>query len=167
MLTLQYFNKYFNRGCAELTMYFTRHDFLEIEEEYICPDDFCLGKWIREVREAWDNNELTVKQIRKLEMLGLAKNPNEQTWEEMYKMAARYYDENRNKGSANETIGEDDENTSAIPMNYKTEEGILLGAWADRQKKLCLSGSMSVDKEVRLEEIGIVGGRDVNQFIQS
>lgn len=135
------FNKYFSRGCAEMLMYFTRHEDIEIEDEYICSDDFCLGKWLDTIREKWTEEGLTAKQEKQLALLGISKEKSGQSWEAMFKRAAQYYDNNGN---------------CEMPVEYRSEDGKLVGAWADRQKRLLTAGNESLlGKEERLREIGI------------
>ena len=143
------FNKYFSRGCAEMLMYLTRHEDIEIEDEYICSDDFCLGKWLDTVRERWQEDGLTAKQERRLSLLGISKDKSGQSWEAMFKRAAKYYDNNGN---------------CDMPVGYRSEDGMLVGAWADRQKRLLTVGNESIrDKEDRLREIGIVSDSTIKQ----
>ena len=131
----------FDKGCAELLMYLTRHIEIDISEDYVAADGFCLGTWIRDVRMEWIEGNLSEKEVEKLHRLGLAKVMDEQTWESMYRLAGEYYDRHGN---------------CDVPINYRTEDGMLLGAWVDKQRRLLLANAAIIREQAdRLSQIGI------------
>jgi hypothetical protein len=132
--------RYFNRGYAELIMYLTSHQEIEINDEYECADGFLLGKWIKNIREQWSNNELSKDQIRRLQNIGLGINADDQKWETMFRYTKQSIQE---------------KNARRLSSSYVTEDGILVGAWLDRQKRICeTSGNLSQDKVDRINSLG-------------
>lgn len=55
-----------------------------------------------------------------LQRAGIAQSVKEQTWESLYFYAREYFNEHGNID---------------IPRSYRTVDGVMLGAWLERQKK--------------------------------
>lgn len=114
------FKDWFNRGFSQLIVYLRDNVSADINVDYISDDGFALGRWIRDIRKHWENNELTEKQKYLLETVGVSRDGNNQNWETMYCIAKNYY-------LSYGTLPED--------ITYITPEGVVLGAWIDRQKR--------------------------------
>ena len=129
---------WFNRGYAQLLMYLSRHVGLDLEPDYISPDGFELGKWIIEIRKLWLEGSLTKKQEYQVEQIGLAMKETTQDWESVFRYARNYYLDN-----------------TVLPTGkyYRTDEGVILGAWIDRQKRFGIL--LSDEQKEKLKEIGI------------
>lgn len=110
----------FIKGYAELTMYFCEHVGADVASDYVTVDGFELGKWLVEVRNQWRAGKLTQKQLSMLQRAGIAQSVKEQTWESLYFYAREYFNEHGNID---------------IPRSYRTVDGVMLGAWLERQKK--------------------------------
>lgn len=114
------FKDWFNRGFSQLIVYLRDNVSADINMDYISDDGFALGRWIHDIRKHWENNELTEKQKYLLETVGVSRDGNNQNWETMYCIAKNYY-------LSYGTLPED--------ITYITPEGVVLGAWIDRQKR--------------------------------
>ena len=129
---------WFNQGFANLMIYVRDHISIDISADYMMENGYSLGKWIKEVREYWQEDKLTHKQQYLLENIGLSKDEQIQNWESVYCSAKNYY---YKYGTLPESI------------SYYTDDGILLGAWIEKQKRF---GYMLSDEQRRkLKEIGI------------
>lgn len=106
--------------------------------DYISDDGFALGRWIYDIRKHWENNELTEKQKYLLETVGVSRDGNNQNWETMYCIAKNYY-------LSYGTLPDD--------ITYITPEGIVLGAWIDKQKRF--GYLLRKEQKEKLELIGI------------
>lgn len=111
---------------------------IDIQDDYITNTGFALGNWVREVRQYWKEDRLTGKQIYLLENIGISKNGELQDWESVYCYAKNYYMD-----------------YGVLPQgkSFRTSEGIILGAWIERQKTF---GYMLTDEQkTKLSVIGI------------
>lgn len=130
--------KWFNYGYAKLLMYLSQHVGLDIEADRKLSDGFEIGKWMQAVREYWQNGLLTQKQEYQLEQIGMSIDESMQSWESVYRYARNYYMDN-----------------AVLPngRSYRTDDGVILGAWIDRQKRF---GFMLADEQKeKLKAIGI------------
>ncbi len=130
--------QWFNHGYAQLLMYLNDHAGIDIDKTYVSSDGFLLGEWIGKVRTLWIDNLLSKKQIYQLEQVGLSKREESQDWESIYRYAKNYYMD-----------------YSVLPLgrSYRTNDGVILGAWLDRQRRF---GYLLLDEQKKkLREIGI------------
>ena len=111
---------YFNRGYAEIMMHLTNHPDLNIPEDKVTSNGFPLGKWLKEVRNGLKQNVFDARKTAMLEALGISCDKKYQSWESVYLKAVDYCARNGNID---------------IPVGYCTEDGVLLGAWVDRQRR--------------------------------
>lgn len=130
--------KWFNRGYAQLIMYLRDHPGIDVSDHLVLGNGFELGQWVMQIRSMWQDNLLDTSYILKLEGLGLSPIQEYQSWESMYWYAKDYYIEYGNK---------------AIERNYKTQDGILLGAWIHRQKQYAFL--LTKEQKEKLKDIGI------------
>ncbi len=128
---------WFDHGYALLISYLRDHPGLSIEGDYKAADGFLLGIWITEIRFLWKEGFLTYEQIRKLETIGFSKDPEDQSWESMYRLL-------RNRIMEKGDVPQE--------LQYKTEDGVMLGAWKDRQERLFLS--LPEEKREKLRKLG-------------
>lgn len=138
---------YFNRGYAEMLMYLREHPEADILEEMRMPDGFPLGKWLKETRDGIKYNRFSEKQLTMLKALGISCEKETQGWESMYLKAEDYY----------QRYG-----TLEIRHDYCNEDGIMLGAWLDRQKRYY--PLLPKVQQEKLTKIGI-GKKYGNQII--
>lgn len=129
---------YFNRGYAEMLMYLREHPKADASEEMKMPDGFPLGKWLMEIRDGIKYSRFSQAQLTMLSALGISREKETQGWESMYLKAEDHYLRT---------------GTLDIRHDYCTEEGIMLGAWIDRQKRYY--PLLSNEQQEKLTKVGI------------
>ncbi len=102
-----------------------------------------LGKWIASVRQKRQNpsssgRSLTKERIKQLDNIGMIWNKD--SWDIRFKMATEYY---RQHGDLH------------IPADFVTKEHIWLGKWVYEQRKRYQNSTLSSDRKLKLEQIGI------------
>jgi hypothetical protein len=112
--------------------------------KYIAPDGYGLGTWIANQRNSYNNptrwHELTDKQIKALEELGMVWSPNEEAWKRGYRHALSYYEKHGDV---------------VIPATYVTPDGYKLGEWVRSQRRQSAKGQLREDRRGLLTAIGI------------
>lgn len=112
----------------ELKAYYSKYGNLDIKKKYISPSGFKLGNWINNIRfkvkKYGIDQVLTKEQQIQLENLGMIWNKNKEKWDEYYKAASLYYQENGNLD---------------VMTKYVTDDGIPLGRWLYNISKTSLS----------------------------
>lgn len=129
---------YFNRGYAQIMMHLTNHPDLDIPEDMVTLDGFPLGRWLKEVREGMKCDLFDEKKKAMLEALGISCEEKNQSWESMYLKAADYYSRT---------------GKLAMKAGFCTEDGVMLGAWIDRQKRYFVA--LSMEQQDKLRKLGI------------
>ncbi len=135
---------YFNRGYALILMHLRDHPNVDISEDIVSSDGFPIGRWLKEVRVALQCNKLDEKRRIMLESLGISFDTEKQMWELMYVKAMDYFIRNGNID---------------IKLGYCTEEGVMLGAWIDRQKRYYVT--LDEEQKDKLERIGLKYGNKI------
>ena len=106
-------------------LYYEHTGHLNVPVQYVAPDGTPLGKWVARQRAVYQNPEkehcrLTSQRIRLLEKIGMQwQRPG--SWEHRYALAQEYL---RQHGDL------------AIPAKYRAADGILLGNWLYRQRRI-------------------------------
>jgi|GEM_PF-928129 len=100
-----------------------------------------LMAWVYDQRTAYKNDELTPLQIKKLEQLGFVWNPFENRWNEMYRLAEKYYKEH------------DD---LLIPATYRAKSGEALGSWLSKQRESHRKGLLIPRHIHLLERLNVI-----------
>ena len=118
--------------------YYHEHGNLNVPSEYVTPDGVLLGKWVARQRYAYlnpDRSSARVTPERKalLDKLGMVWEKYD-PWQERYDLALAYKTEHGDL---------------EIPSVYKTEDGIWLGSWVNRQRQALNSGSSALSSERR------------------
>jgi len=129
---------YFNRGYAQIMLHLTNHPDLDIPDDMVTPDGFPLGEWLKEVREGLKCKRFDAKKQSMLEALGISWEERKQSWESMYLKAADYFTKT---GNLDMRIG------------YCTEDGVMLGAWVDRQKRYFVA--LDKEQQEKLKRLGM------------
>ena len=130
--------RHFNEGYARLIVAFRDYKAIVIEEGYVSEDGFELGKWLAEMRCLWNKRKLPKKYSERLKRIGISKDPKMQSWESMWFQAQIYLSKHGNID---------------VGVSYRTEDGLLLGAWINRQREF--SNDLTDEQRMRLKEIGI------------
>ena len=114
---------YFNRGIAHFLLYKTKNRSLDIPEGFVYADGVELFSFAEELRVKFRKDELLEEQIKRLREIGFSFEGSDQNWESLYKMVSDYVRE-----------------YGRMPQrDYKTKDGIMLGAWLYRQNKVFYS----------------------------
>ncbi len=130
-----------NLSCAR--RYYKEHGHLLVgarEEAY----GVALGRWICQLRVAKKKEEgvegLSPERIQKLEEIGMVWDVPAYQWERNYASAKRYYQRNGNLD---------------VPSAYIDEEGISLGAWVRKMRRVGQNSALSQEQIRRLNLIGM------------
>ena len=118
--------------------YYHEHVNLNVPSEYVTPDGVLLGKWVARQRYAYlnpDRSSARVTPERKalLDKLGMVWEKYD-PWQERYDLALAYKTEHGDL---------------EIPSVYKTDDGVWLGSWVNRQRQALNSGSSALSSERR------------------
>lgn len=125
--------------------YFCLHGNIDMPTNYKAEDGTNLWKWLRTQREKYRKGELTNNQISQLEKIKMNWSfPTECDWENYYAKAEKFYQQHGNLN---------------VPVTYRTDDGLWLGRWVQRQRKdkssLKTTG-MNGNQVMRLEQVGMV-----------
>ncbi len=134
------------RNYAAAEAYYREHGNLEVSSRYQSEDGVQLGSWLsrqRGLRNGTDKGiPLTEKQIVRLEAIGMVWDARtESKWNHAYEAAEEYV----------ATHGD-----FLIPATYRTEAGFQLGSWVQRQRRAFRKGTLTKEREVRLNRIGMI-----------
>ena len=106
-----------------------------------------LGEWIHKQRRAKKENVLSKDREEKLFAIGMIFDVFKEQWQEMYKLAKKYFE---HYGNLN------------IPQSFKTtngydydNQGFNLGRWIHTQRKKWKKGILSKDREEKLFTLGM------------
>ena len=142
------YNYYWERKFGAAKKYFEKHGNLEVKARYVTGDGIELGRWIQCLRTCEHRGVrpkyLTPERKAALEEIGMVWD-DRSSWNTHYPVAKKYYEEH---GDLN------------VPVNYKTEKGITLGAWLSRTRSMYNAGMISCflteEQIAKLESIGMV-----------
>ncbi|MDO4963712.1 MAG: Helicase associated domain protein, partial [bacterium] len=109
-----------------------------------------LGNWISTQRKNKKLEILSEDRIKRLELIGMLWDSLEETWEQNYSLAQRYYNYYHNLKIPGKFMTKDG-------VTETEEKGVLnLGSWLSTQKYSKKNGTLSEDRIKKLESIGIV-----------
>lgn len=134
------------RNFEKAKEYFLQHGNLRIPREYIADDGTALGVWLSNQRNIAMGRKKGAKalqegQVRRLEEIGMEwGRPQDENWDERYRLAKRYWNEHGN---------------IRIPASYVTEDGQLLGKWLVRQREQCRNRTLKKERRELLSRIGM------------
>ena len=113
-LVVAYYSHYGNSNVPQ--NFKTKDGITESNDE----DSINLGVWCNVQRIKYSKGLLTEERYKKLKVLGFRfEHKSDLEWEEKYKLLEYYYNEYGN---------------TEMFQNYKTKEGVALGAWAEQQR---------------------------------
>ena len=129
--------------------YYKKHGNLNIPRYYVTPEGIKLGIWLLTQRTYKNgtvkNDSLTPERISKLEKIGMVWDVPDNRLEQHFIAAEEFYKEN---GHLN------------VDRNYCTENGLELGAWIERRRKIkagkIVGQSLSEEEIARLDAIGMI-----------
>ncbi len=127
----------------EAEKYYEAHGDLLPPMAYETDTGYALGRWVAAQRTNRRNNDpsMTVKRIELLDRIGMNwDSAEDRWWDTFYQAACAYYREYGNLD---------------IPAEYETADGTKLGHMYRSIRKKYTNGTLSEEKRIRLEEIGI------------
>ena len=133
---------------AQAKAYYEAHGNLDVSSTYITSEGFALGKWISRQRYAYQHPEkshcvLTEERAALLREIGLSLEKTD-PWEYRYGLVQQYAADHGNL---------------RIPADYKTSDGIWLGNWLCRQRRMLKTDAddskLTPDQREKLLELGI------------
>ena len=124
--------------------YYDKHGNLNMPGDYVA-EGIWLGKWLNEQKQIYlgrrPGKKLTEEQISKLETIAVSwTNRSEQSWEEQYGEAKRYFDEHGNL---------------TLPEGYVGQSGKRLDLWVERQRLRSRRGELSQWRREKIFALGI------------
>lgn len=145
-----------NRNYESAKAYFEENGDLNVSAKYVTKDGVALGGWLANIR-TWakadvHRNYLTEERMAQLNSIGMVWNVLDYYWESNFSAAMDYY---RKYGNLE------------VPSNYATLDGVRLGSWIGRLRKL-RAGMVkrgtppTADQIARLDEIGMVWASNVD-----
>eukprot|EP00980_Cylindrotheca_fusiformis_P009832 scaffold2164_cov106-Cylindrotheca_fusiformis.AAC.15 len=119
--------------------------FKEREGHCLVPSNYVedgesLGRWLSEQHRMKRDGKLTRRQMQLLDEAGVAWQPYDIRWNQMFKLLLQYKDR---------------EGHTQVPR-YHQEEGQNLGYWLNTQREAERLGSLKLDRQDRLEKAGVV-----------
>ena len=137
----------FERGHGAAKRYFEAHGDLDVPARYVDGDGYPLGAWISTMRKSRSGDTFTGVLNREraamLDELGMIWDKNDYLFERNFAAAQAYFAAH---GDLN------------VPVRYRTEDGINLGAWLHDLKRR--KDSLDAEKVARLDAIGMVWQND-------
>lgn len=118
-------DRQWQRIYAVAEQYYRAHGDLNVPFEYVTPEGIRLGQWIVRQREQWNKPKagrakLSADRKARLDAIGMRWNEQD-PWQHRYNLTLQY---KQDYGNLN------------IPAKYKTADGIWLGNWLYRQKRM-------------------------------
>lgn len=129
--------------------YYEKNGHLDVPSRFVTRDGLPLGAWLSSLR-TWESSGIHPKYLsaerkKQLESIGMIWSKLDFYWEQNFSEALRYY---RKNGDL------------IVPSNFFTDNGVRLGSWIFRQRKLhsgsCKGTPLTAEQTARLNSIGMV-----------
>lgn len=120
--------------------YYKTHGNLLVPLRYKTSDNKKLGSWVSHQRISYKSGTLTDNRIEMLERIGMVWDGMSAAWDEMYKLASQYYEENNNLS------------ISSTSFTYRKAS---LGSWVVTQRKNYQEGRLTEEQIDMLNKIGM------------
>ncbi len=120
--------------------YYNIHGNLLVPLRYTTNSNMKLGSWISHQRRSYKTGELSNDKIDLLEKIDMVWDGMRATWDEMYKLAQQYYEEN---------------NDLSISSTSFTYHNASLGSWIVTQRNKYFKKTLSEKRIAMLNEIGM------------
>ena len=127
-------------GYSYAQAYFKQHKNLNVTQDYVTEDGFCLGNWLSTQRKNYKTHKLSNEKAKLLDSLHMVWNPLDDIWENGFSHAVRYA----------ETA-----DINAVKPSYCSPDGYKLGEWLRGQKRQYPKGKLGAERQARLENIGM------------
>lgn len=129
--------------------YYEKNGHPDVPSRFVTRDGLPLGEWLSSLR-TWESSGINPKYLsaerkKQLESIGMIWSKLDYYWEQNFSEALRYY---RKNGDL------------IVPSNFVTDNGVRLGSWIFRQRKLhsgsCKGTPLTAEQTARLNSIGMV-----------
>lgn len=129
--------------------YYEKNGHLDVPSRFVTRDGLPLGAWLSSLR-TWESSGIHPKYLsaerkKQLESIGMIWSKLDYYWEQNFSETLRYY---RKNGDL------------LVPSNFVTDNGVRLGSWIFRQRKLhsgsCKGTPLTSEQTARLNSIGMV-----------
>lgn len=130
------------RACLSLWRFRRREGHAKVHRTFVDEDGFGLGGWLVEQRRRYGEGSLPPKRARALETLGVSfERPRARAWRIHFEALEARAD----------ATGRAD-----APARHVTEDGLKLGQWVAKQRRLKRKGTLAPARERRLSSIRFV-----------
>lgn len=110
------------KAYAEAATYYAENGNLETPAKYVAPSGVALGSWLSSQRRLYQNGKLSADKITRLEKIGIDwSDRHDRSWQKYYAAARQYCQAHGNLD---------------IPAGYVTVDGVALGRWAARLRRI-------------------------------
>lgn len=140
--TVNNHNAFFEMMYQKAEAYYKDHGHLVPSTQ----DDKQLRQWLQNLRTRYSNCGLSDAVIKRLNDIGMEWTPVKDTWERNYKIAERYYNAHGDL---------------KIPRSCEME-GIKIGQWIKAQRNQYAAGTISKEREEKLNEIQMIWNMNKN-----
>ena len=124
----------------QAVQYYRENGNLLVPNNYKTKNNISLGSWIGKQRKDYRENKISDKEVNLLNQIGMVWSLSDYEWMKNYRVATDYYNRNGNL---------------VMPKDYKTKEGVSLGRWIERQRKLFQDKKLSGKEVDLLNSVGM------------
>ena len=124
----------------QAVQYYRENGNLLVPNNYKTKNNISLGSWIGKQRKDYRENKISDKEVNLLNQIGMVWSLSDYEWMKNYRLATDYYNRNGNL---------------VMPKDYKTKEGVSLGRWIERQRKLFQDKKLSGKEVDLLNSVGM------------
>ncbi|MDG4795030.1 DEAD/DEAH box helicase [Micromonospora sp. WMMD1082] len=136
-------------GLAHAIAFREREGHLRVSPEYIAPDGYPLGQWIRTQRKTYHAGRPDPDRTAILEALGIEWSPYEEMWRRGITAATAYHARHGHL---------------RVPGGHVEADGYRLGQFIIAQRMLYKRGTLAPDRIAALEALGIIWGYREQRF---
>ncbi|CAE8622681.1 unnamed protein product [Polarella glacialis] len=129
-------------GLAQLIQYKAEHKHCKVMMNHKASSGFALGAWVCAQRFAYRITKLTFQQIEQLDSLGFVWDAHRSAWAKGFEHLKAYEQENDH---------------TAVPNSYNSDDGFKLGSWVSDQRKTRKGqggGKLEPDQIEQLDSLG-------------
>jgi len=124
------------KGYSHLTTFFEEKGHARVPQGFKVDNDFALGSWVAHQRQKRKKENLSDKDINRLNELNFDWDPYEKDWEEGFFHLKEFFDQ---------------EGHLLVPAKYFSLDGYALGDWVSRQRSNMLE--LSLERKSKLESL--------------
>ena len=121
--------------------YYREKGDLQVPFNYVTAEGVKLGSWISGQRKTHKGKRLSKEKVDLLEKIGMVWDPFDMKWNDFYRSAEAYYEENGNL---------------LVPAKCITQDNKKLGLWISKQRALYKENKLVPNRIALLEKIGMI-----------